>query len=80
MTEAVLLFVIYVFCLYAFLYVHCSLVVTCRERASLLALLYVMLYCVFVTFPSGVLGQVCYLIVLIITFASLLTLLFPLTM
>ena len=42
----------------AFLSVHCSLMVYCWERADLLALLYVMLYCVFVTFPCGVLGQV----------------------
>ena len=33
----------------AFLSVHCSLVVTCWERANLLALLCVMFYCVFVT-------------------------------
>ena len=32
--------------------------VTCWERADLLALLYVMFYCVFITFPNGVLGQV----------------------
>ena len=42
-----------------------SLVVTCWERADLLALLYVMFSCVFVTFPYDVLGQVWYLIVLI---------------
>ena len=48
---------------YAFLSVHCSLVVTCREKASLLALLDVMFSCVFITFPCGVLGQVWYLIV-----------------
>ena len=47
---------------HAFLSGHCSLVVTCWERAGLLALLYVMFYCVFVTFPCGVLGQVWYLI------------------
>ena len=45
--------------------VPCSLVVTCWERADIFALLYVMFSCVFVTFPYGVLGQVCYLIVLI---------------
>ena len=45
--------------------VHCSLVVTCFERANFLALLYVMFSCVFVNFPCGVLGQVWYLIVLI---------------
>ena len=31
-----------------------SLVVTCSERADLLALHYVMFSCVFVTFPYGV--------------------------
>ena len=42
----------------AFLSVHCSsLVVTFWERAKLLALLCVMFYCNFVTFPCGVLGQ-----------------------
>ena len=40
---------------HVFVSVHCSLVVNCRERADLL---YVMFYCVFVTFPCGVLGQV----------------------
>ena len=48
-----------------FFSVHCSLVVTCWERANLLALLNVMFYCVFVTFPGGVLGLVWCLIVLI---------------
>ena len=52
------------FCLcYAVLSVPCSLVVTCWERAALLALLFVLLSCVFVTFPYGVPGQVLYLIV-----------------
>ena len=37
--------------------VHCSLVVTCLKRANLLALLYVIFSCVFITFPCGVLGQ-----------------------
>ena len=41
----------------------CSLVITCWERADLLALLYVVFPCVFVTFPYGVPGQVRYLIV-----------------
>ena len=40
------------------LFVHCSHVVTCWERANLLALLSVMFYCVFATFLCGVLGQV----------------------
>ena len=41
--------------------VHCCLAVTCWERADLLALVDV--YCIFVTFPCGILGQVWYLIV-----------------
>ena len=48
---------------HAFLSVHCSLVVTCRESANILAPLYVMFSCVFVTFPCGVLDQVWYSIV-----------------
>ena len=43
--------------------VHCNLVVTCWERTELLTLLCVMFYCVFVTFPCGVLDQVWCLIV-----------------
>ena len=43
--------------------VHCSLVLTCWERASLLDLMYVTFSCVFVTFPCDVLDQVWYLIV-----------------
>ena len=42
---------------HAFLSVHCSLLVTCCERANLLVLLYVMFSCAFITFPYGVLGQ-----------------------
>ena len=59
--QSFLLFVFHV--CHAFLCVHCSLVVTCWVRVNLLALLYVMFSCVFVTFPCGVLGQVWYLIV-----------------
>ena len=44
--------------------VHCSLVVTYWERANLLALLFVMSSCIFVTLPCGVLGQLWFLIVL----------------
>ena len=58
-------FIIYVSCLSSFLSVHCSFVVTCWERASLITLLCVMIYCVFVTYPRGVLDQAWYLIVLI---------------
>ena len=57
------MFFMYCVC-HAFASVHCCLVVTCWERADLLALVcYV--YCDFITFPFGVLGQVWYLIVLI---------------
>ena len=41
--------------------VHCFLVVTCRERADFLAAV-CNVYCDFVTFPFGILGQVWYLI------------------
>ena len=54
------------FCVcHAFLSIHCGLVVTCWERADLLALLCAMCLLFFVTFPCGVLGQVWYLIELI---------------
>ena len=54
------------FCLYYIvLSGSCSLVVTCWEKADLLALLCIMFSCVFVTFPFGVSGQVWYLIVAI---------------
>ena len=49
---------------HAFVSVHCCLVVTCWERADLLALVWDV-YCDFVTFSFGILGQVWYLIVLI---------------
>ena len=45
---------------HAFVFVHCYLVVTWRERADLLALV-CDIYCNFVTFPFGILGQVWYL-------------------
>ena len=45
------------------LFVPCGLVNACWERADLLTLLRVMLSCVFVTFPYGVLSQVSHLIV-----------------
>ena len=47
---------------HAFTSVHCCLVVTCWERAYLLTLVGDV-YCIFVTFPCGILGQVWYLIV-----------------
>ena len=56
-------FVLFMFCVcHAFTSVHCCLVVTCRGRAGLLALVCDD-YRVFVTFPCGILGQVCNLIV-----------------
>ena len=51
-------FVVFVSCVsHAFASVHCCLVVTCWERADLLALSGDA-YCIFVTFPCGILGQV----------------------
>ena len=47
---------------HAFASVHCCLVVTCWERADLLALVGDV-NCIFVTFPCGILGQVWNLIV-----------------
>ena len=58
-----IIFVVYVLCLSCCHVCHCSIVATCWEKANLLALLYVMFSCVYVTFPSGVMGQVWYLIV-----------------
>ena len=52
-------------CLYTVLSVSCSLVISCLERADLLALLCEMFPCVCVTFPCGVSGQVWYFIVMI---------------
>ena len=49
-------------CLSCFASLHCFLVVTWRERGDLLALV-CDIYCDFVTFPFGILGQVWYLIV-----------------
>ena len=54
------IFVICVSC-HTVLSVPCSSVVTCRKRADLLALLYVMF--LFVTFPYSVLSLVSYIIV-----------------
>ena len=47
---------------HAFPSVHCCLVVTCWERADIVALV-VNVYCIFVTFPCGFLGPVWCLIV-----------------
>ena len=47
---------------HAFASVYCCLVVTCKERAELLALVGEV-YCTFVTFPYGILAKMCYLIV-----------------
>ena len=60
------------FCYLCFVFVMFScLAVNCLERADLLALLCVMFYCVFVTFPCGVLDQVCCLIVSILDLCHL---------
>ena len=56
----------YCFCVclcHTVLSVSCSHVVTCWERADLLAHFYVIFSRVFVTYPYGVLGQLWYLIV-----------------
>ena len=55
-----LLWIIFVICVscHTVLSISCSLVVTCLERADILALLYRLFPCVVVTFPYGVLGQV----------------------
>ena len=52
------------FVCHAFASVNYCLVVTCWERADLLALFNI-LNCVFVTFPSGILNQVWYLSLMI---------------
>ena len=52
------------FCVsFAYASVHLYLEVTCWERADLLALVGDV-YCIFVTFPCGIVGQVGYFIVL----------------
>ena len=54
---------VFVYCVsQAFASVHCCLVVTCLERTDFLALVGD-LYCIFVTFPSGFLGEEWYSIV-----------------
>ena len=56
-------FLIFVSCdSHAYASVHCCFVVTCLERNDLLALV-CDVYCIFVTFPCGILGLVWYLIV-----------------
>ena len=47
---------------HAFASVHCCLLVTCWERTDLLAFVGDVI-CILVTFPSGILGQVWYLII-----------------
>ena len=58
---------------HAFASVHCCLVVTCRERTDLLPL-FGDVYCIFVTFPCGILSQLWYLIVRLLMFGVFLTL------
>ena len=51
---------LFLYCVcHAFASAYCCLVVTCWKRADLLALLFVVLNCVIVSFPFGILGQVC---------------------
>ena len=47
---------------HAFASVNCCLMVTCWERADILAIVGDD-YCIFVTFPGGILGQVWHLMV-----------------
>ena len=58
-----MLFIFHAYLCCAVLSVPYSLVITCWERADLLALLGVVSSCVSVIFPFGVPGQVWYLIV-----------------
>ena len=60
---------------HAFASVHCCLVVSCWERADLLALVDDV-YCIFVTFPCVILGQVWYLIVSFPDLCLILTIIF----
>ena len=54
---------LFMFCVgHALASVYCCLVATCWERAEHLALV-LDVYCVIVSFPCGILGQVWYLIV-----------------
>ena len=55
---------------HVFASVHCCPVVTCWERADLLALV-CDVYCYFFTFPCGILGQVWHLIVSILDLCHL---------
>ena len=65
-------FLLYIFRIcHAVLSVNWSLVVTCWERANLLATLYVMFSCVFVTFPCGVLGTWMYRFLIFVFFLTL---------
>ena len=66
---------IFVFCLcHTAMSVSFSLDDNCWEKAEVLALLYVMFSCVFVTFPYTVLSQVWYMIVSFLIFSFFLAL------
>ena len=58
---------------HAFTSVHCCLVITCWERSDLLALVGDV-YCIFVTFPCGILGQLGTCLYHFLIFAVFLTL------
>ena len=77
LSEVLLLWIFYVFVLSCVCYVLCAsvymcFVVTCWERADLLALV-CGVFCEFVTLPIGILGQVWYLIVSIPDLCNLIT-------
>ena len=57
-----LYFLCLMFLMLSRVFIACCLVVTCLERVDLLALVGDV-YCIFVTFPCDILGQVWYLIV-----------------
>ena len=55
---------------HTFASVHCCIVITCWEKADLFVLFFDS-SCDFVTFPCGILGQMWYLIVLILDLCHL---------
>ena len=69
---SVLLFMFHVCLYYTVLFVPCSFVITCWEKADLLALSCVMIPCGFVTFPYAASSQVWHMIVSIPAFCLLL--------
>ena len=68
-----LLWILFVICVSCLSVILSCLFLAGWERTDLLALLYVMFSCIFVTFPYGVLGQVWYLMYRFLIFAFFLT-------